>query len=187
MVERLEAEYDVAVEWRAFELHPETPPEGRQLPSHLRARFDGTFERLRQRAHAAGMEMVRPDIVANSRRALEASEYAREHARHAEFHRVVFRKYYGEGQNIGRWEVLRAAAEEVGLSPDAMQRETESGKYELAVSAQLAEARALGITGVPTYIIDNQYAIVGAYPYEVFEQVMARLEAEERAVTRDGD
>ena len=45
-----------------------------------------------------------------------------------------------------------------------MQAETESGKYRVAVDAQMAEARALGITGVPTFIFDNKYAIAGARP-----------------------
>ena len=147
-----------------------------QLPAHVRARFGGMTERLKQMAHAAGLEMVAPNVIPNSRRALEASEYAREQGQHEEFHRVVFRKFYGEGQDMSRWEVVRAAAEEVGLNPDAMQSKTENGKYKAAVDAQIAEARVLGITGVPTYIFDDKYAIIGAQPYEVFQQTMARLE-----------
>ncbi|MCH7554202.1 MAG: hypothetical protein IIC82_09435, partial [Chloroflexi bacterium] len=29
-VDKLVEEYDVEVEWRAFEIHPETPPEGKR-------------------------------------------------------------------------------------------------------------------------------------------------------------
>lgn len=174
----MKAEYGVEVEWRAFELHPEIPAEGTRLPPHLRARMAGTNERLKEMARAAGLEMVTPEVIPNSRRALEASEYAREQGQHEKFHRVVFRKFYGEGQDIGRWDVLRAAAEEVGLDAEAMQRETEAGKYRAAVDEQVAEAYALGVTGVPTYILDDRYAIVGAQPYEVFQQAVARLEAE---------
>ncbi|MEK6572938.1 MAG: DsbA family protein, partial [Chloroflexota bacterium] len=79
------------------------------------------------------------------------------------------------------WDVLRAAAEEVGLDPDAMQREIEEGRYRAEVEAQLAEAHALGITGVPTYILNDRYAIVGAQPYEVFKQTMERLATEARS------
>ncbi len=178
MVERLKQERHVQVEWKPFFLHPKTPPEGFHLPRQVYARFTGMRERLKQMAHAAGLEMVQPDFIPNSRLALEASEYAREHGKHEEFHRVVFRKFYGEGQDINQWEVLRAAGEEVGLDANAMQRETDSGKFHAPVDEQIAEANALGISAVPTYILDGKYAIVGAQPYDVFRRAIARLEAE---------
>lgn len=168
-------DYEVEVEWRAFELHPEIPPEGMQLPPQLRAGLGGMAERVQEMAQEVGMPMVMPDLIPNSRRALEAAEYARAQRAHEPFHAVVFRQLYAEGQDIGQWEVLRAAAAAVGLDPDAMQRETEARNYRAAVDRQIAEARALGITGVPTYIFEDQYAVVGAQPYEVFQQAMARL------------
>ena len=171
------------VELRAFELHPEIPPEGMRLSPQARARFAGMSERLEQMAREAGLEMVTPEVVPNSRRALEASEYARAQGRHEAFHTTVFNRLYRKGRDIGQWEILRTAAEEVDLDPDAMQRETEAGKYRAAVDEQIAEARALGITGVPTYIFVDRYAIVGAQPYEVFQQTMERLADE----TKSGD
>ena len=178
MVEKLKAEYDVKVEWRPYALRPDTPPEGMELPAYLRTRAANANERLRQMARAYGMEMVDLSRILNTRRAHEAAEYAGEHGKGEAFHRTVFRKVYGEGQDISRWEVLRAAAEEVGLSADALQSEVESGKYISSVEEQIAEAHALGITGVPTYILNDRYAIVGAQPYDVFRQVITRLMAE---------
>jgi len=180
VVERLKAEHGAEVEWRPFYLRPDTPPEGMELPAYVRARYTDTTERLRQMAHATGLEMVTPSRIPNTRLAHEATEFARVHGKGEEFHRVVFRKFYGEGQDIGRWEVLRAAAEEIGLDAEAMQREVDSGTYRAAVENQVAEAYHLGITGVPTYILDDKYAIVGAQPYEVFQEAMARLAAETR-------
>ena len=145
------------------------------MPSQVRASFEGTATRLKRVAHKVGLEMVMPEMIPNSRRALEAAEYARERGQHAAFHVAVFRKLYGEGQNIGQWDVLRAVAEEVGLDPDVMQREVERGKYRATVDAHIAEARGLGITGVPTYILNDQYAIVGMQPYEVFQQAVAQM------------
>ncbi len=178
MVDRLKTERDAQVEWRPFFLHPETPPEGFVLPPQLKARFATANGRLDQMAQAAGLTMVHPDFIPNSQRALEATEYARAHGKHPEFHRVVFRQYYGEGKDINDWKVLRAAAEEVGLDPEEMQRETAQGTYREALDAQIAEAQALGVSAVPTYVLNDKYAIVGAQPYEVFQRAVARLEAE---------
>ena len=165
------------MDWKPFLLRPDTPPEGWRLSPQLRARLAGANERLKQMAQAAGLEMVQPEVIPNSRRALEATEYAREQGKQEDFHRVVFRRFYGEGQNINDWKVLRAAASEVGLDPEAMERETERGKYHETVQAQIEEAQALGVTGVPTYVLDDKYAIVGAQPYPAFERVLARLQA----------
>ena len=168
-------DYEVEVEWLPFELHPEIPAEGMQLPQHLRARFGGMSERLKKMAHESGMEMVIPDVIPNSRRALEASEYARRHGVHEVYHQVVFRKFYGEGQDIHRWDILKAAAEEVGLDAEDMQSETESGRYHAQVSQYISQAKARGISSVPAYIFNNKYAVFGAQPYDVFQDLMNRL------------
>ncbi len=177
MVDRLKTEQDAQVEWRPFFLHPETPPEGFVLPPALKARFASANGRLDQMAQAAGLTMVHPDFIPNSQRALEATEYARAHGKHQEFHRVVFRQYYGKGQDINDWKELRAAAEEVGLDPEEMQQEIERGAYHETLESQIAQAQALGVTAVPTYVLNDKYGIVGAQPYEVFQRVLARLEA----------
>lgn len=166
------------MEWRAFELHPEVPPEGMELPAYLRNNIEEMRRRLKQMANEVGLEMVVMDRMINSRRALEAAEYAREQGLHDPFHRLVFHKFYGEGQDMSDWTVLRAAAEEVGLNPEEMQRQVEAGRYRDPVDQQFAEARRRGVTGVPAYIFDDKYAVIGAQPYGVFQQVMARLEAE---------
>ena len=165
------------VEWRPFYLYFDTPPEGRELPEHVkRARAHGSEERLRQIADSYGMEFVSTKRIYNTRLAHEATEYARRYGKGNEFHKVVFRKVYAEGQDPSQWEVLRSAAEEVGLDADEMQREVEAEKYMVTVVDQVRWAYQIGVTGVPTYVINNRYAIVGAQPYEVFQSALEQIE-----------
>ena len=98
-----------------------------------------------------------------------------ERGKGSEFHKVVFRKVYAEGEDPSQWDVLRSAAEEVGLNPDEMQREVESEKYTANVADQVRWAYQIGVTGVPTYVINNRYAIVGAQPYEVFKNALEQI------------
>ena len=176
MVDQLKSEYNVDVEWRPFYLRPDTPPEGMDLPDYiLRARENGSEERLRSMAEAHGMKFVSTERIYNPRLAHEATEYARRHGKANEFHHVVFRKVYGEGQDISKWEVLRSAAEEVSLDPEDMQAVVESGTYTAEVAAQVQNAQQIGVTGVPTYVINERYAIVGARPYEVFKNALAQI------------
>ena len=191
MVEKLKEEHTVDVEWRPFYLYLDTPPEGRELPEHVkRARANGSEERLRSIANSYGMEFVSVKRIYNTRLTHEATEYAREHGNSArfnspiqrdergkgnEFHRVIFRKVYAEGLDPSQWDVMRAAAEEIGLNADEMQREVESEKYTATVADQVRWAYQIGVTGVPTYVINNRYAIVGAQPSEVFKQVLTEV------------
>ena len=176
MVEKLKAEHNVDVDWRPFYLYFDTPPEGKELPDHVkRARANGSEERLRQIADSYGMEFVSTKRIYNTRLAHEATEYARERDKGNEFHKVIFRKVYAEGEDPSQWDVLRSAAEEVGLNADEMQREIESEKYTANVAEQVRWAYQIGVTGVPTYVINNRYAIVGAQPYEVFKSALEQI------------
>lgn len=170
----------MAVNWQPFELHPEIPEEGLDMPAELRARFGGMNNHLRQLAAESGLPMVVPDRIPSSRRALEASEFARKYGRHELFHRAVFRKFYGEGHDLHSWSVLRAAALEAGLDAKAMEQETSSGEYRSIVNDVSDKAKSLGIHAVPAFVLGQRFAIIGLQPLEVFRQAIARLRAESK-------
>ncbi len=176
MVERLKKEYNVEVEWRPFYLRPDTPPEGMDLPDYIkRARDNGSEERLRMMAEMHGMEFRSTERIYNTRLTHEATEYAREHGKANEFHHIIFRKVYAEGFDPAQWDVLRSAAEEAGLNANDMQSVVEGGKYTEEVAGQVNWAQRIGVTGVPTYVINDKYAIVGAQPYEAFKSALGQI------------
>ena len=135
---------------------------------------------LREEAQRAGLEMVIPKVIPKSRRALEAAEYARQQGQHEAFHKLVFHKFYGEGQDLSDWRVVLAAAEEVGLDTREMQRKTEEGQYASIIDRRMAELRALGATGVPLYIFEGKYAVIGLQPYDAFQEVMEHIETDNK-------
>jgi predicted DsbA family dithiol-disulfide isomerase len=176
VVEKLKAEYQVDVEWRPFYLYFDTPPEGRELPEHVkRARANGSEERLASIASQHGMKFVSTKRIYNTRLAHEATEFARERGKGNDFHRIVFRKVYAEEGDPSDWKLLRSAAEEVSLNADEMQRDVESEKFTANVADQVRWAYQIGVNGVPTYVINNRYAIVGAQPYEVFKDALEQI------------
>ena len=176
MVAKLEKEYEVEVEWRPFYLRPDTPEEGMDLPEYIKkARLNGSDERLSQMAAGYGMQFVSTERIYNTRLAHEATEYAKRHGQGNTFHKVVFRKVYGEGLDISDWAVLRAAAAEVGLDAAEMQAQVQSGTFTHEVAGQVQEAYQIGVSGVPTYVINDRHALVGAQPYEVFKRALAQI------------
>jgi len=176
VVERLKEEHNVDVDWRPYYLRPDTPPEGMELPDYIKqARTNGSEERLRSMASMYGMEFVSPGRIFNTRIAHESTEYAREKGKVLQFHKTVFQKIYAQGLDISKWDVLRAAAVEVGLDADEMQRNVESEKYRMDVANQVRWAWQIGVTGVPTYVINDRYALVGAQPYEAFQKTLEKI------------
>lgn len=164
------------VEWRPYYLRPDTPPEGTELPDYIkRARTNGSEERLRSIANSYGMDFRSTERIYNTRLAHEATEYAREHGKGNEFHKVIFHKVYTAGQDPSQWDVLCSAAKEVGLDADEMHRDVESGKYTSNVAEQVQWAYQIGVSGVPTYVINDHYALVGAQPYEVFKNALVQI------------
>ena len=80
-IERLEREFPVDVEWRPFELHPETPRSGFDLSARLGGspRARAYAENIVALAAESELTIRMPRAVANSHLALEAAEFAREH------------------------------------------------------------------------------------------------------------
>jgi predicted DsbA family dithiol-disulfide isomerase len=176
VVEKLKEEYNIELEWRPYYLRPDTPPEGLDLPDYIkRARDNGSEERLASLARSYGMDFRSTERIYNTRLAHEATEYAREHGKMLEFHKVVFRKVYVDGQDPSQWDTLRSAAEEVGLDADDMQKAVDSNQYTEYVAEQVRWAQQIGVTGVPTYVINDRYAVVGAQPYEVFKNALEEI------------
>jgi predicted DsbA family dithiol-disulfide isomerase len=168
----------VEVEWRAFDLHPGIPPEGQEIPwpPEVRAQRGAAF---RERAEAEGLEVGVRSHWYNSRPAHEASLWAKEQGAAEPFRKAVYRAYFVEDRNIGSSDVLAELADSVDLDGNDLRAALEEGRYRDAVDAQYDEARAIGVTAVPTFVADGK-ALVGAHPYENFLKLMEIVGARKR-------
>ena len=178
--ERLQKEFEIDVEWQPFELHPEIPLKGKDVSGRTAA----YYERLRGPAVDAGLTFQTPTRVPNSRRSLEAAEFAREHDAFAPYHRALFEAYFSRGQDIGDTKVLAELGAAVDLDPAGIREALDSGRYASIVDERTEKARQAGITGTPTFVFqsgDRTLPIVGAQEYAVFENVARRLGAVPRA------
>lgn len=175
MVEQLRQEHgdNLKVEWLPYLLRPDMPEEGQPLPAYVQQKRDVFEGRLKAMAAAGGLDFVQHEHSPNPRRAHECTEYAREMGKHVAYHKIVFRKLYGEDKDIHAWSELRDAAVEAGLDPDDMQRRVEAGEFHEVVDGLIAEAHAIGVQGVPFYIVNNKYGISGAQPIDVFHRAIA--------------
>ncbi|HEX3630758.1 MAG TPA: DsbA family protein [Candidatus Dormibacteraeota bacterium] len=187
-VERLEREYDVAIDWVPFELHPEIPPEGRPrdavLPAQYRARVEEGLKRL---AAQSGLTLTNHERLINSRPALQAAEFAREAGRFEPMHRELFIAYWHDGRDISDMSVLREVAGRAGVDGDAMEAAVSADRFGDYLDARRQEAQELMIDGIPAHVIADRYLVMGAQPYETFERVMARLDVPRRELNASGN
>lgn len=172
-IEQLKENYDLEIEWRPFEIHPETPKEGAELNSlnFPKEYLDMMIANIKRLADDIGISLKFTEKLPNSRLALYLSEFARKNGKFEEFHKLVFDSYWKEGKDIGNQAFLLALAERVGLNrKEALDYiNSEEPKSELMKS--LKALRQYGINGVPTFIIGDKI-VVGAQPYDVFKRVI---------------
>jgi predicted DsbA family dithiol-disulfide isomerase len=80
----------------------------------------------------------------------------------------LLRAYFTEGADLSDPDTLAGLMKEAGVDPGRTRQVLDSDEYADAVRADIAEAHALGASGVPFFVIDRKYGISGAQPTEVF-------------------
>jgi predicted DsbA family dithiol-disulfide isomerase len=160
----------------SFEIHPETPPEGVPLAVRLPdVDWDGMYENLRRTGSQYRIAFGNVTLLSNSRLAMEASEFARDHGKYDLFSEKVFHAYFTEARDIGRKDVVMKVAGAAGLDVDALQKALIQGRYAHRLREAIEEGQRYNITGVPAFIINRKYKIVGAQPLEVFRDTLKSL------------
>jgi predicted DsbA family dithiol-disulfide isomerase len=166
------------LEWKSFQIHPEYPATG--VPVAQRAaqfgkeRYAAIWRNIVTMAEGIGLEMRQPTVLTNSLLALEATEYAKEEGKTAEFARAVYQAYFQDGQNIGDIDVVLGLAKQVGLDPALVQEHLQAGTYFERIKTFHQEALTLGVSGVPTFVV-GPAQIVGAQSSDVFVNMLKRV------------
>jgi predicted DsbA family dithiol-disulfide isomerase len=166
------------VTWLPYDLHPEYPPEG--LPrAELHARYGDSFhDRLQASFARAGLAYAPPpEVVPRTLDALAVAELARDHGLHDAVHERLMDAYWSEGRNVGDRDELRALAAEAGLAD--VEPAFADAQYRERVEASTRQAQALGVSGIPGFLLDRRLLVLGAQPDEVFAEAFAQLGSRE--------
>jgi predicted DsbA family dithiol-disulfide isomerase len=174
--DRLKEEYDIALRWNVFPLHPEIPEEGVELARLLaigNAELKAMQVRLMELAAAEGLAMTLRSRSFSSRRAQELGKWAETRGRGDAFRRAVYHAYFVEERNIARTDNLVRIAEDAGLPGYEARTVIERHTFSAAVNADWERARMLGVNAVPTHIFNGQ-RLEGFRPYEDFVRLIGR-------------
>lgn len=157
-----------------FFLHPETPPEG--APRRRYTQEGDPPTPIEERGTSLGITFSRGGtITSNSYLALQAAEFSAEHDGGMDFHRAMFKAFFEDLEDIGKIDTIVQVGESVGLDGVELRKALESGEYRQQVDDGIRWSREIGVTGVPTFVFDEQYGVVGAQDHEVFVSMLSRL------------
>jgi predicted DsbA family dithiol-disulfide isomerase len=174
----LKKEYAINDKWVSFELHPETPPVGMLLSERFRGYdLSSFYDQLRARGKEVGVVFGDLTVLSNSRLALMASEYARDHGQYDLFHENMFHAYFTEGMDIGKLDIIAAIAKKSGLDDKETLSAVRDGRYASRLNETRKESTLIGLTGVPLFVIENKYKIVGAQPIESFRDLLDKIKS----------
>lgn len=187
---QLEQDVPVRVVFHSFELSPDNPVEIAESSAEYLAKHKGlqpaVVDRMLAQVTARAAEVGLSydfDGVHNTNTGLahQLLHFAKAEGRQAEMKERLMSAYFTEGRHVGHIDELVALAEEVGLDPLQARAALTSGQYADAVRADVQQAQAYGITGVPFFVIDGKYGLSGAQPAETFTQVLTEVGSERAA------
>jgi predicted DsbA family dithiol-disulfide isomerase len=174
------------VRWRPFQLDATIPPGGMDRRMYLERKFGGAdaVERVYAPVRAAGEAEAIPFAFEKIRRSpntINAHRLIRWAAQAGIQDAMVerlFRLYFLEGGDLTDTAVLAKAAAEAGLEKEVAERLLASDADVAEVKGEIEAAQRMGITGVPTFIVDGRYAVVGAQSPAVLADAIAKAQAE---------
>lgn len=176
----------VAVRWRPYRLDPTIPPEGIDRKEYIIGKF-GSLEAI-EPAHKRLVAYGRDESIDYHFERITRS------ANTIDAHRLIhwagavgladavverlFAAYFSEGGDIGDKTVLAALAGEVGLDAVAVSARLASDEDRDSVAREIDDAYRIGVTGVPCFIFDQKYAVMGAQAAETIADAIRQVAAE---------
>jgi predicted DsbA family dithiol-disulfide isomerase len=173
----------VPVTYRAFQLDPTLPPEGKPFRKAMEDKMGGAdrLTPMLQRVTDAGADIgvtfhfdkvtqMPNTLLAHRITALLPAE------RQPDWVHTVMAAYFEDGVNIAELEILLGLASGIGLDAEAIRTQLDAGEGASKVEHDFETARGMGISGVPFFIVNGKYALSGAYPSAQFLAAFRKIQ-----------
>jgi predicted DsbA family dithiol-disulfide isomerase len=188
-LDRFERSRVTTVRWRAFQLNPGMPAEGMARDAYLALKFGGD-ERASQIYEAIGQAGVEVGIpfafekierTPNTIQAHRLIRHAARGGRDGDLVEALFQGYFLDGRDLSDDTVLADIADECGMDADDAREYLAGRNDDEEIRAEHDFAVSLNITGVPCFIVEGRYAVVGAQDPDAFGPVFDLVDEEARS------
>jgi predicted DsbA family dithiol-disulfide isomerase len=176
----------VEVQWRPFFLNPWVPREGISREDYLTTKFGsveaykGIAGRVVDAASEEGL-VYRPDLVKRQPNTTDCHRlihWAEAKGNAGEMKQRLMELYFRDGGDLTDTEVLVQAAADCGLDAADVRQRLATDEDVALVSGHAQEAADKGISGVPTFVFAQKYAVSGAQPAEMLARAIREVSAE---------
>jgi predicted DsbA family dithiol-disulfide isomerase len=180
-------ELEADIEWHAFELNPDMPVEGQELREHIMEKYGTTAEqsdenrkRIVEMGELSGFtfNFAEDGIMINSFDCHRLLTWAKQEGKQTELKLALFDAHFTNNQRLNDEVQLLAVVEKVGLDVERAQAILASDEFKQQVRDEQTQMHQLGISSVPTFIINQKYAINGGQPADVFKQALQQIQTE---------
>ena len=172
----MKQEFPIIDEWLPFEIHPDTPPEGVRWKDYFPGmNLEAFFRQLDDRGQKMDVRFGPQPLMSNSRMAMQAGEFAKDHGHYDPYHETVFRAFFTDCKDIGDRSVILEIVRYVGLDAAALDAALASNLYLRRLQKTTSEAKANGISAAPTFVIDGYGTISGAQSIDTFRRILRRV------------
>ena len=183
------------VHWHPFQLDPDAGTAPVPLREAYAAKFGGaerTAQILAQtqstaRAEGLPMDFDRGQVRVTTLPAHRLMWLAAREGDAAVVGEALFRAHFAEGRNLAEPQTLVDAGVAGGLAPERVRALLDSDEGLAEVRAAVAQAHAMGIRAVPTFVIDGRYAVQGGQTPEVFAQALRQALADHAPAAAPGE
>ncbi len=174
---------EVAVSYRAFQLDPTAPPGVSQKVFEVYAKKFGGPDKANEilahvtrEAAAVGIDFDMDNAQrANTLVAHQLLAMAEGLGKQLVLKERLMKAYFCEGEAVGDPDVLVRLASEVGIEPETTQGWLDSGEGLRKVAKQLEAAAEMGISSVPTFVINRAFGVPGAQTPEYFVRIFEKM------------
>jgi len=171
------------IQWRAYQLNPDMPEGGMGRAEYLENKFGGpegargVYGRIEQAVRDAGLplDFGRITRTPNTLDAHRLIRWAQTTGAQDAVVDALFAAYFVNGVDIGDRDALVAIGEGQGMDGDLLRRLYAEDADRALLLNEDALAREMGVTGVPCFVVNETYALVGAQETATWREVLARL------------
>src|ERR1700756_3782567 len=179
----------VEVNWRPFFLNNWVPREGISRDEYLTAKFGSpeAYKGIAGRVVAAAGEeglSYHPELVKRQPNTIDCHRlihWAEAQGKSADMKQRLMELYFRDGVDLTDTDVLVQAAADCGLDHDEVRRRLATDEDVDLISAQAREASDKGISGVPTFVFAQKYAVSGAQAADLLARAIRQVSAEVNA------
>ena len=180
--------HEFDINWHAFQLNPTMPNKGMERKLYLNSKFGGEnrADEIYKNIELAGISsnikfnFDKITTMPNSFNAHILIEFSKEQNLQNKISEELFNAFFIEGKNIGESNILLELANKNNILNFSKQIFTERKDLIENVQKSDTTSRDRGISGVPFFIINDNYAVSGAQESQVFEKIFETCLLEEK-------